>query len=137
MDELPHVPIVVLASACWDTPARVNCHEIAERFARRGHPVLFVESTGLRSPALRNSAHDRRRVLQRSLSWLRGASLGWQLVQVDSEWHTEQRPVIPSSRARKAWPWKRSQACAWLAGAQARSITEWHTEQESSTPSAS
>lgn len=74
MAELPaSVPLVVLASACWDSPSRVNCHEIARRFAARGHQVLFVESTGLRAPALRASSHDRRRTLHRPWSWLRGA----------------------------------------------------------------
>ncbi len=47
----PGVPLVILASAVWDTPAPVNAHQIARRFAARGHPVLFVESTGLRAPA--------------------------------------------------------------------------------------
>ena len=61
----PEVPIVVLASAVWDTPNPVNCHQIATRLAAAGHRVLFVDSSGLRAPALVGSAHDRRRVLAR------------------------------------------------------------------------
>ena len=60
----PAIPIVLLASAPWDTPAPVNVHQIARRLGARGHRVLFVESTGLRPPALR-SGHDRRRVVAR------------------------------------------------------------------------
>jgi glycosyltransferase involved in cell wall biosynthesis len=67
------VPIVVLASAPWETPAPVNAHQVARRMAARGHRVLFVESTGLRSPSLVRSAHDRRRVLARLRGFLRGA----------------------------------------------------------------
>lgn len=69
----PAIPIVLLASAAWDTPAPVNVHQIARRMAARGHPVLFVESMGLRSPALLASGHDRRRVWRRLRGWLRGA----------------------------------------------------------------
>lgn len=60
----PGVPLVLVASAVWDTPAPVNVHQIARRFAARGHRVLFVESTGLRSPSARSS-HDLRRVAGR------------------------------------------------------------------------
>ncbi len=67
----PSVPIVILASAPWETPAPVNVHQIARRLAARGHKVLFVESTGLRGPSLR-SPHDRGRVLAR----LRAAGRG-------------------------------------------------------------
>ena len=70
--ELPaHVPIVLLASACWDTPTPTNVHHIARRFADRGHKVLFVEFVGLRRPRA-FSTHDRRRVQQRLGRWLRG-----------------------------------------------------------------
>jgi hypothetical protein len=68
----PEVPIVVLASAPWETPAPVNAHQIARRMAARGHRVLFVESTGLRSPALLGSTHDRRRMWARLRGFLRG-----------------------------------------------------------------
>jgi glycosyltransferase involved in cell wall biosynthesis len=67
------VPIVVLASAPWETPAPVNAHQIARRMAGRGHRVLFVESTGLRTPSLARSVQDRRRVLGRLRGFLRGA----------------------------------------------------------------
>lgn len=60
----PAIPIVLLASAPWDTPAPVNVHQIARRLGARGRRVLFVESTGLRSPSLR-SGHDRSRVVAR------------------------------------------------------------------------
>ncbi len=60
----PDVPLVLLASAPWETPAPVNVHQIARRMAARGHQVLFVESTGLRAPSL-GSGHDWRRVAQR------------------------------------------------------------------------
>ncbi len=60
----PSVPIVLLASACWQTPTPVNVHHLARHLAGAGHRVLFVESTGLRPPSGR-SAHDVRRVLSR------------------------------------------------------------------------
>jgi hypothetical protein len=58
------VPLVIAASAVWDTPAPVNAHQVARRFAARGHPVLFVESTGLRAPSLA-APHDLRRIAAR------------------------------------------------------------------------
>lgn len=67
------VPFVVLASAVWDTTNPVNAHQIARRLAARGHRTLFVDSSGLRAPALVGSAHDRRRVLARLARGLRGA----------------------------------------------------------------
>ena len=67
------VPIVVLASAVWDTPNPVNCHQLATRLALAGHRVLFVDSSGLRAPALLGSAHDRRRVFARLSRGLGGA----------------------------------------------------------------
>jgi len=68
----PSVPFVVLASAPWRSVAPVNCHHLATRLARRGHRVLFVESTGLRSPSPLRSGHDRGRVARRVAGWLRG-----------------------------------------------------------------
>lgn len=65
------VPICLLASAGWDTPAPVNVHHIARRFAARGHRVLFVETVGLRAPVpwlLR----DMRRLGRRLHGWMRG-----------------------------------------------------------------
>lgn len=58
------VPLVIAASAVWDTPAPVNAHQLARRFAARGHPVLFVESSGLRTPSL-SAPHDLRRIAAR------------------------------------------------------------------------
>ena len=69
----PDVPFVVLASAVWDTTNPVNAHQIARRLAAAGHRVLFVDSSGLRAPALLASAHDRRRVLARLSRGLGGA----------------------------------------------------------------
>ncbi|HVH05721.1 MAG TPA: hypothetical protein VNE71_06960, partial [Myxococcota bacterium] len=66
------VPIVLAASAGWDTPAPVNAHQVARRLAARGHRVLFVESVGLRAPAPLASGHDLRRILAR----LRGFASG-------------------------------------------------------------
>jgi hypothetical protein len=72
--ELPtDVPFVVLASAVWETTNPVNAHQIARRLAAAGHRVLFVDSSGLRAPALLGSAHDRRRVLARLTRGLAGA----------------------------------------------------------------
>lgn len=67
----PDVPVVVAASAPWDTPAPVNAHQVARRLARRGHRVLFVESTGLRAPSP-SASQDRRRVLRRLARFARG-----------------------------------------------------------------
>lgn len=58
----PEVPIVIAASAGWETPAPVNAHQVARRLAARGHRVLFVESVGLRAPAPLASRHDLRRI---------------------------------------------------------------------------
>jgi glycosyltransferase involved in cell wall biosynthesis len=66
------VPIVVAASAAWETPAPVNAHQLARRLAARGHRVLFVESVGLRPPAPLASGQDLRRVLTRLRGALRG-----------------------------------------------------------------
>jgi len=66
------VPIVILASAPWQSVGRLNCHQLATRLAERGHRVLFVESTGLRSPAVLASGHDRRKVVRRLAGFARG-----------------------------------------------------------------
>ncbi|MDJ0789018.1 MAG: glycosyltransferase [Myxococcota bacterium] len=60
----PGVPVVLLASSAWESPAKLNVHHVATRLAERGHRVLFVESTGLRAPAAR-SGHDWQRVTRR------------------------------------------------------------------------
>ncbi len=67
----PAIPIVLLASAPWETLAPVNVHQIARRLGARGRQVLFVESTGLRSPSL-GSGHDRSRVVARLRSAFSG-----------------------------------------------------------------
>ena len=67
----PAIPIVVGASAPFETPAPVNAHQVARRLAARGHDTLFVESTGLRAPAL-GSVHDLRRIAARLVGYARG-----------------------------------------------------------------
>lgn len=68
----PDVPIVLAASAAWETPAPVNAHHVARRLAARGHRVLFVESVGLRAPAPLASGHDLRRMTARLRGFARG-----------------------------------------------------------------
>ncbi len=68
----PEVPVVLGASASWETPAPVNCHQVALRLADRGHRVLYVESTGLRSPSPFRSSHDLTRMLGRVRGFLGG-----------------------------------------------------------------
>lgn len=87
------VPIVLLASACWETPNPVNVHHIARRLAARGHRVLFVESTGLRPPALASS-HDLRRVRRRLIDAARG------LRAVDRNLHVLSPLALPWSVPR-------------------------------------
>ncbi len=60
-----NIPIVLTASACWETAHPVNAHQIARRLAARGQRVLFVESTGLRAPSPAGNRHDLHRVLHR------------------------------------------------------------------------
>jgi glycosyltransferase involved in cell wall biosynthesis len=87
------VPIALLASACWQTTNPVNVHHIARRLAGRGHRVLFVESTGLRPPALA-SRHDVRRVRRRLVDAARG------LRAVDRTLHVFSPLALPGSRIR-------------------------------------
>ena len=68
----PEVPVVLGASASWETPAPVNCHQVALRLADRGHRVLYVESTGLRAPSPLRSSHDLTRMLGRVRGFLGG-----------------------------------------------------------------
>jgi glycosyltransferase involved in cell wall biosynthesis len=68
----PEVPVVLGASASWETPAPVNCHQVALRLADRGHRVLFVESTGLRTPSPLGSSHDLFRMVRRVKGFLGG-----------------------------------------------------------------
>ena len=68
----PEVPVVVGASASWDTPAPVNSHQVALRLAERGHRVLYVESTGLRAPSPLRTSHDLSRMVRRIRGFLGG-----------------------------------------------------------------
>jgi hypothetical protein len=68
----PDLPVVLGASASWETPAPVNSHQVARRLAGRGHRVLFVESTGLRSPAPIRAPHDLSRMLRRLRGYFGG-----------------------------------------------------------------
>lgn len=83
-------PLVIAASAVWDTPAPVNAHQIARRFAKRGHTVLFVESTGLRTPSLA-APHDLRRIAAR----LRGFAGG--VRQVEERLHVLAPLALPGA----------------------------------------
>lgn len=71
--EFSGAPVVILASATWASPLPLNVHQVARRLAARGHPVLFVESTGLRVPSPFRSGHDRKRILRRLRDLWRGA----------------------------------------------------------------
>jgi glycosyltransferase involved in cell wall biosynthesis len=68
----PEVPVVVGASASFETPAPVNSHQVARRLAERGHSVLYVESTGLRPPAPFRTSHGLPRMLRRVRDFLGG-----------------------------------------------------------------
>jgi len=70
------VPIVLFASSPWECVGPLNCHHLATRFAARGHTVLFVESTGLRSPSVLGSRQDRVRIVARLASFLHGLLRG-------------------------------------------------------------
>ncbi len=65
------VPIVVLASSGWEAELPVTTHQVARRMAARGHRVLFVESTGLRTPSVAR-AREVKRVARRLRDWMRG-----------------------------------------------------------------
>jgi len=105
----PDIPFVLLASAPWKTVGPVNCHHLAQRFAARGHPVLFVESTGLRSPSVLASGHDRTKVARRLSGWLRDRVAGPRRV-ADRLW------VVSPLVAPWGWPepWRRLSQ-DWLA----------------------
>lgn len=63
--------VALIASAPWRADGRLNCHHIAERLARSGRRVLYVESTGLRTPNLRHT-HDLARIIRRAKSLIAG-----------------------------------------------------------------
>ena len=60
--------IICFSSVDWDLLWQGH-HEIAVTLAARGHRVLFVENTGVRSAGL----HDMPRLRQRIRNWRRGA----------------------------------------------------------------
>jgi len=103
------VPIVVLASAPWKSVGRLNCHHLATRFAARGHRVLFVESTGLRSPSVLGSGHDRGKVARRLAGFVRGLVEGPREVSPNL-W------VVSPLAAPWGWsePWRRA-SLEWVA----------------------
>jgi glycosyltransferase involved in cell wall biosynthesis len=112
------VPIVLAASASWETPAPVNAHQVARRLAARGHRVLFVESVGLRAPAPLASGHDLRRVLARLRGFaggLREAAPGLYVLS----------PVVPLVGPR----WLREAALRVLAASVARAARKLGFEQ--------
>jgi glycosyltransferase involved in cell wall biosynthesis len=61
--EPPPADIVLLSTADWDHPAWTNKQHVAVELARSGRRVLYVDSLGLRPPAL--SGRDLRRMLRR------------------------------------------------------------------------
>lgn len=105
----PEIPIVLLASAPWRSVGRLNCHHLATRFARRGHRVLFVESTGLRSPSVLGSGHDRGKVAARLVGFAREQAAGPRRVAPD---------LWVSSPLAAPWgwpePWRRA-SLGWIA----------------------
>lgn len=104
----PDVPILILASAPWRSVGRLNCHHLATRFAARGHRVLFVESTGLRSPSL-GSGHDRGKIVRRLSGFVRGWLEGPREV-APNLW------VVSPLAAPWGWPepWRRG-SLEWIA----------------------
>lgn len=50
----PRRDILLISTADWDNPYRTNKQIVAEQFARRGYRVLYVDSLGLRRPALKS-----------------------------------------------------------------------------------
>ncbi|MBW2242547.1 MAG: glycosyltransferase [Deltaproteobacteria bacterium] len=114
----PGVPLVLVASAVWETPAPVNVHQIARRFAARGHRVLFVESTGLRAPKV-SSSHDVQRI------WARLRKLGAGPREVAPGLFVLGPLALPGSRSR----WVR-RISGWALGAQvARAVRQLRMER--------
>lgn len=62
--------ILLIASASWDSPTKVNVHFVAEHLAKDGNRVLFVESLGLRGPKMAKA--DMKKVLKRIINFLKG-----------------------------------------------------------------
>ncbi len=59
--------VVCLATADWDAELWTNKQHLMSRLALHGHRVLYVDSLGLRAPAL--SSRDVRRVVSRLSNW--------------------------------------------------------------------
>lgn len=66
--EPPAADILLLSTADWDHPVWTNKQHVAVELARSGRRVLYVDSLGLRPPALRG--RDLRRILRRLLRGL-------------------------------------------------------------------
>lgn len=62
--------VLLIASASWDSPTKVNVHFVAEHLAKDGNRVLFVESLGLRGPRMAKA--DIKKVLKRIINFLKG-----------------------------------------------------------------
>jgi glycosyltransferase involved in cell wall biosynthesis len=55
--------VLLLSTADWNNPFWTNKQHVAQKLARRGFRVLYVESLGLRAPTV--SARDARRIARR------------------------------------------------------------------------
>jgi glycosyltransferase involved in cell wall biosynthesis len=63
--------IIIFSTADWDNPFWTNKQHTADRLAKRGNKVFYIESLGLRSPTLKTQ--DLNRVLKRIFSFVKGA----------------------------------------------------------------
>jgi len=96
------VPIVLAASASFETPTPVNAHHVARRLAARGQRVLFVESSGLRPPSPRASGRDLGRIAARVRGALRGVREAEPRLNVLSPlW-----PVLGPPGLRRVWSFR-------------------------------
>lgn len=62
--------VLLIASASWDSPTKVNVHFVAEHLAKDGNRVLFIESLGLREPKMAKA--DIRKILKRIIGFAKG-----------------------------------------------------------------
>jgi glycosyltransferase involved in cell wall biosynthesis len=85
--------IVMLSTADWDNPFWTNKQHVAVELARRGHPILYIESVGLRRPTA--SARDARRIVARLKRALAGVR------QVRPNIWVLSPPTIPSQGSRR------------------------------------
>ncbi len=114
-ERLRGVPVVVFASATWESPHPVNAHQIARRLAAHGNPVLFVESTGLRLPRPFSSGHDLTRILRRVRDAVRGVR------EVAQNLHVASPIALPGATSgwlRRLSLW----AIAWQTGRASRRL---------------